>query len=385
MTSLYRPEKSRVAFLEHHEIEIEMLKETLHEIETETPATRNDESAPLLVGLCIGRRSQEGKSAGTVQQNRMSSWSSLLVAAVWCIVVAACMGQEQCRSGTFTTADYLRGDCKLDLGELSTAELRQICARTGFEEAMTVIRRRQRDDPAPNREDLIVEAEKCLVLDVMRSSDPKKWARDIMSLSYEQYTLLRLGRSDTHRNIFGGVFQAWSVNKIARTYSLFSMTQELDVIDLYKLAVEIFSLSDEEMRDEAQEFMSAIIMRDMEDHVVAYVNMLIYRIAVSIDKLDEIDEKIFLLMLSHVDPNALERLITGDIPDLKSMQPRTIGNWTAVAFLGAIALGSAYLVKRSGIFAGNGREKDGKGQRVRVGGKKKGRRRRGGPKLIPRM
>ena len=283
--------------------------------------------------------------------------------------------------------DLMPGDCTvaLALDELSTAELQQICARAGFEEAMTVIRRRQRDDPAPNRAELAVEAERCLMLDEMRSSDPKKWARDIMSLSYEQYTLLRLGRSDTHRNIFGGVFQAWSVNKIARTYSLFSMTQELDVIDLYKLAVEIFSLSDEEMRDEAQEFMSAIIMRDMEDHVVAYVNMLIYRIAVSIDKLDEIDEKIFLLMLSHVDPNALERLITGDIPDLKSMQPRTIGNWTAVAFLGAIALGSAYLVKRSGIFAGNDREKDGKGQRVRVGGKKKGRRRRGGPKLIPRM
>jgi len=374
VTSLYRPEKSRVAFLEHHEIEIEMLKETLHEIETETPATRNDESAPLLVGLCIGRRSQEGKSAGTVQQNRMSSWSSLLVAAVWCIVVAACMGQEQCRSGTFTTADYLRGDCKLDLGELSTAELRQICARTGFEEAMTVIRRRQRDDPAPNREDLIVEAEKCLVLDVMRSSDPKKWARDIVSLSYEQYVAVSGRENDIRRNIFVKLFQNWALLQTERTLILFSLEQEQEwsaaIGEIRKLAVGLSILSDEEIPN--LKFMSLSLPAR------TYANIEIHRVVDSV-QLDENDEMHLILMLLNISPNTLERLISGDVPDLKSMQQPMTVYWITASILSAIVLtafGCALLLKWSGTVTRNSRERDGEGRRVKGGAKKKGGRKR---------
>ena len=58
------------------------------------------------------------------------------------------------------------------------------------------------------------------------------------------------------------------------------------------------------------------------------------------------------------------------------MEPRRTVDWIAASILGAIALGSAFLLKWSGIFARNGREKDEEGQRVKGGGKKKGRRKR---------
>ena len=320
-------------------------------------------------------------SGGAVQQSRTSSW--FLLVAVWC--VAACMGQEQCRFETGT------GECTLALDELPTAELQQICARAGFKEAMTAIRRRQRDNPMPNRADLTVEAEKCLMMDKMRSSDPKKWTRDIVSLSYEQYAVFGQENADIRRNVFGTVFQAWATNQVAaRTYLFPSPEEEQELVqdrlarrdDLYIDAVELFSLPDEEVQYQmlqiARSYTSADLANLNPDQE-AFANMEIYKIVDSIQLdqwLDEIDEKYLLLMLSHVDPNALERLITEDIPDLKSMQPCMTVDWIAASILGAIALGSAFLLKRSGIFSRNGREKDEEGQRVRGGGKKKSRRKR---------
>ena len=96
-------------------------------------------------------------------------------------------------------------------------------------------------------------------------------------------------------------------------------------------------------------------------------------------KLDENDEKHLLLMLLNIDPNALERLISGDVPDLKSMQPHMTVDRITVCVLctmAFIALGSAYLLKRSEFVTRNARERDEEGQRVKGGGKKKGRRKK---------
>ncbi|EJK53467.1 hypothetical protein THAOC_27099, partial [Thalassiosira oceanica] len=105
------------------------------------------------------------------------------------------------------------------------------------------------------------------------------------------------------------------------------------------------------------------------------VNLEFFRIAHLI-KLNDNDEKNLLRMLSYLDPNALDRLISGDIPDLKSMQPGVTIEWIAVSIIGVIALVSAFLLKRSGIFARNGKERDEEGRRAKGGGKKKGRRKR---------
>jgi len=294
--------------------------------------------------------------------------------AVWCVAVATCMGQqEQCRLRTGTMADQSPGDCNLD--ELPTAELEQICARTGFDMAMASIRRRQRDDPTPNRMDLAIEAEKCLMLDEIRSSDPKKWAHDIVSLFYEQYALFGLENAVTWRPVLVGIFQIWTYSQIAGNPP--ELAQRL--ADLYRDAHEKFILFDVGMsnagstNDDASALLSNTRTIDTAQEV--YANAEFFRI-VHLIKLNDTDEKNLLWMMSYLDPNALERLISGDIPDLKSMQPRITIDWIVVSIIGVIALVSAFLLKRSGIFARNGKERDEEGQRAKGGGKKKGRRKR---------
>ncbi|EJK68081.1 hypothetical protein THAOC_10780, partial [Thalassiosira oceanica] len=304
--------------------------------------------------------------------------SGAFLVAVWCVAVAT--GQEQCRFKTGTMADQSPGDCNLD--ELPTAELEQICARTGFDEAMASIRRRQRDDSTPNRADLTVEAQKCLMLDGIRSSKPKKWIRDILSLSYEQYSLFSLENKDTRRHAFLSIFVNWAFRQVAHRskHRTLSPEEEQDLAQkwstkrdiLYDYAVMLFSYSDEEMPDIARDFKSSTLMPDMNPAQEAYVYKEIYK-NVGLIKLDGTDEKNLLWMLSYLDPNALDRLISGDIPDLKRMQPRKTMDWIAL-YLGTIALGCVLLLKRNRLVSRNSGEKNEEGQRVRGGVKKKGRR-----------
>mmetsp|Transcript_36080 Transcript_36080/g.81083 ORF Transcript_36080/g.81083 Transcript_36080/m.81083 type:complete len:315 (+) Transcript_36080:414-1358(+) len=299
--------------------------------------------------------------------------SGAFLVAVWCVAVAT--GQEQCRLKTGTMADQSPGDCNLD--ELPTAELEQICARTGFDIAMASIRRRQRDDPTPNHVELTVEAQKCLMLDGIRSSKPKKWTLDLLSLFYEQYTLFGLENADIYRHVFVCAFKGLITLETIRI-TMPEMVQELrTLIDgCYEQAGELFRHDATEKITDAQRrsLMSPWVVFG-DQFVEIEMNLKFFKIAHLI-KLNDNDEKNLLRMLSYLDPNALERLISGDIPDLKSMQPRITIDWIVVSIIGVIALVSAFLLKRSGIFARNGKERDEEGQRAKGGGKKKGRRKR---------
>ena len=346
-----------------------------------------------LVGRCVsgaeaaaGRKNNKKDNkararAGAIRQSRMSSMAFLI--AVWCVAGADtatvpeshdCVEEEHGRFETEATLDPSLGNYTLD--ELSAAELTQICDQTRFLEAMVAIRRRQRGDQTPNHADLVTEAEKCLVLDKMRSSDPKKWTRDIMSLFYEQYTLFGQENTDIRRQMFVSVFQTWAFHQVKRKNLSTSPEREqelkqewmTDTGDLYLKAAEFFVLPDEAMPD-AGSLSAYELLFGMNAAQEAYINMEFYRIVDWIE-LDEFDEKNFLWMLSYIDPSALERLISGDVPDLKSMQPRMTVDGIAVSALGVIVFGCTLLLKRSGIFNETG-GKDENGRRGKVGGKKK--------------
>lgn len=315
----------------------------------------------------------------------MSTAAFLLLTAVWCVAGTDttaiskshdCLGEELCRFETeAATLDPSPGNGALE--ELSAAELTQICDRTGFHEAMTAIRRRQRGDPTPNHADLAIEAEKCLVLDEMRSSDPKKWTHDIMSLSFEQYTLLGLDNSDIRRHSFVSLFQVWAYYQILAFNHRSTSPERKQVLaqewsarrdDLYQKAGKVFSLSDDEISDRDTSLMMPLSHR-VGQFQESHINSEFYRIVDWIE-LDEIDEKNLLLMLSHIDPSALDRLISGDVPGLKSKQVMSVGG-IVVSTLCAIVFGCTLLLKRSGIFNETGREKDENGRWLKGGGKKK--------------
>ena len=69
--------------------------------------------------------------------------------------------------------------------------------------------------------------------------------------------------------------------------------------DVYKHAVELFSRPDEEVQYQMLQIATPANLANVNPAKVAYVNMKIYKMVDSI-KLDEIDEKYLLLMLSHV-------------------------------------------------------------------------------------
>jgi len=349
-----------------------------------------------LVGRCVsgaeaaaGRRKNNKKDnkararAGAIRQSRMSSMAFLI--AVWCVAGADtatvpeshdCVEEEHGRFETEATLDPSLGNYTLD--ELSAAELTQICDQTRFLEAMVAIRRRQRGDPTPNHADLVTEAEKCLVLDKMRSSDPKKWTRDIMSLFYEQYSLFGLENTDIRRQIFVSVFQNWAFHQVIafnHQSTLPERKQKLKQVstsyldEVYLTAVKFIGLPDDEMPYAVSVAASALLI-ELNAEQEAFMNVKFHKIVNWIE-LDEIDEKYLLCLLSHIDPGALDRLISGDVPDLNSMQPCMSVDRIAVSALCAIAFGCTLLLKRSGIFNETGQEKGENDRRLKGGGKKK--------------
>ncbi|EJK51255.1 hypothetical protein THAOC_29588, partial [Thalassiosira oceanica] len=208
--------------------------------------------------------------AGAARKGRPST--AALLVAVWCVASAdttavpgpsACMaGQEHCGIETKAAPDPSPGISTPDEMFTSAAVLEQICAETGFRRSMIAIRRRQRDDPTPNDADLVIEAKKCLMLE-----------------------------------------QEWRVK----------------TDDWYEEAARLFALSDGNIP--AARRRSLLSTLKVDQHEESLINSEFYRI-VHLIKLDETDEKNLLWMLSYIDPSVLERLISGDVPDLKSMQPR---------------------------------------------------------------
>ncbi|EJK58808.1 hypothetical protein THAOC_08981 [Thalassiosira oceanica] len=189
---------------------------------------------------------------------------------------------------------------------------------------------------------------------------------------------------------------AAALEQISRTYRLLSQEQEQEwrvkTDDWYEEAARLFALSDGNIP--AARRRSLLSTLKVDQHEESLINSEFYRI-VHLIKLDETDEKNLLWMLSYIDPSVLERLISGDVPDLKSMQPRAAVDGFVVSILCVIAFGCLLFLMRSGSVSGivdmvalcsaislnrsetvtrNGKEGGKDGLRMRGGGKMKRRR-----------
>lgn len=267
-------------------------------------------------------------------------------------MVISARGSLQCK----IEDDLSPGTCSLS--DLSKTELKKICTRVGFDNAMDTIRE-QRDILLPSRADYVQEADKCLQLEVLVKDEPKQWNRMVKSLLHEQYLHFNeLTSSDRHYVLIHYVQALTSryatqlnltkTTAVSRENTLQALETD-KLVSIHRKAIE----EDGGLNDDVFSRMFNVYLTD--DF-----------------KFNKVDENFLLRQLVYLDRNALDSLVSGDVPDLPTRRSfARVG--TAIVLVLCAAL--VFLTARF-FFQTREKERRRTGTRHKKGGKKKKKKKR---------